>query len=152
LSSFADLFVDQSQLLQRHLQQPRYTTFNSVQAPSASHNCSGVARQAFIRQSGQSGWVGFTFGERLQHPPGTEAEQIGDEAGQLDMCLFQKRLQLVLQPHPIAPNWYFLRVTSATDVARHRAQSSKLIAGHQPLHQAFGIGKIPLASPSSAIG
>src|SRR5258707_14604869 len=34
--------------------------------------------------SGQRRWVGFPVSERLQHPPGTEAEQIGDEAGQLD--------------------------------------------------------------------
>jgi hypothetical protein len=48
--------------------------------------------QALISQSGQSRWVGFPVSERLQHPPGTEAQQIGNEAGQLDMCLFQKRL------------------------------------------------------------
>ncbi len=103
LVQFADLLVDQSQLLQRHLQQP---SVHSIQLRTGTERVAQLFRrstQALIRQSGQSGWVGFPFGERLQHPPGTEAEQIGDEARQLDMCLFPKRLQLVLKPHSIAP-------------------------------------------------
>src|SRR6266403_979857 len=106
-----------------------------------------------ISQSGQSRWVGFPVSERLQHPPGTEAQQIGDETGQLDMGLFQKRLQLVLQPHPIAPQLVLLARYLPPQTLLgigHKAQSQ--FPGHQPLHQAFGVGEIPLASPSSAIG
>jgi hypothetical protein len=34
--------------------------------------------------------------ERLQHALGTDTQQIRDQAGQLNVGLFQKRLQLVL--------------------------------------------------------
>jgi hypothetical protein len=108
LVQFADLLVDQSQLLQRHLQQP---PVHSVQLRTGTERVTQLFRggaQALISQSGQSRWVGFSVSERLQHPLGTKTQQIGDEAGQLDMCLFQKRLQLVLKPHPSAPQLILL--------------------------------------------
>jgi predicted DNA-binding transcriptional regulator len=81
LVQFADLLVDQSQLLQGHLQQP---PVHNIQLLTGTERVAQLFRrsaQALIRQSSQSGWVGFTLGERFQHPLGTEAEQIGDEAG-----------------------------------------------------------------------
>ena len=69
------------------------------------------------------------------------------------MGLFQKRLQLVLQPHVIARQLVL--------PARHRPPQTLLgighkaesqFSGHQSLDQTFGIGKIPLASPPPAIG
>jgi len=45
LVQLADLLVDQSQFLQRHLQQPPVDRLSSAHAPSASHNCAGVARK-----------------------------------------------------------------------------------------------------------
>jgi len=60
-----------------------------MRAPSAAHNCSGVARNFLIGQSGQCYRIRFSISQRLQHAPGTGAEQIGDQAGQLDMSLFQ---------------------------------------------------------------
>ncbi len=81
---FADLLVDQSQLLQRDLQPP---PVDGVQLRTGAERVAQLFRrgaQALISQSGQRRWVGFPVSERLQHPPGTEAEQIGDEAGQLD--------------------------------------------------------------------
>jgi hypothetical protein len=69
------------------------------------------------------------------------------------MCLFQKRLHLVLQPHPIAPQLVLLaryRPPQALFGIWHKAQSQ--FASHEPFYQAFGIDEIPLASPSCAIG
>ena len=40
-----DLSFDQAQFVERQLSSRRYTGLRSVQAPSASHNWSGVARR-----------------------------------------------------------------------------------------------------------
>jgi hypothetical protein len=42
LVQLADLLLKKLQLLQRHLSSRRYAGLSSVQAPSASHNCSGA--------------------------------------------------------------------------------------------------------------
>src|SRR6266403_1199135 len=62
------------------------------------------------------------------------------------MGLFQKCLQLVLQPHPVAPQLVLLaryRPPQTLLGIRHKAQ--RQFSGHQPLHQAFGIAEILLA-------
>src|SRR5438445_6058965 len=64
------------------------------------------------------------------------------------MGFFQKRLQLVLQPHPIAPQLVlFARNCPPSTLLGigHKAQNQ--FPGHQPLHQAFGIREI-LGNPS----
>src|SRR4029077_3379517 len=89
------------------------------------------------RQRGQSCRVRFTFSKCLQHSSGTGAQQIGDQAGQLDVSFFQQRLQVVLQPDVIArPTGAFFASLSATAAARHQAQSSASTPA------------IPVASPS----
>src|SRR5262249_15776153 len=53
-----------------------------------------------------------------------------DQAGQLDMGFFQQRLHLVLQSRPITRQLILFSASPfATDVVRHRAQSSKSIPG-----------------------
>jgi hypothetical protein len=87
------------------------------------------------------GGIGFSVSQRLQHAPCTGAKQIGDQAGQLNMGFFQKGLQLVVQPHPVAPQLILLaryRPPQTLLGIRHKAQ--RQFPGHQPLHQAFGIG------------
>src|SRR6516162_6147929 len=69
------------------------------------------------------------------------------------MDLFQKRLQLVLQPHPIARQLVLLaRYCSPQALLGIGYKAQNQFPGHQPLHQAFGIGEISLASASPAIG
>jgi hypothetical protein len=75
------------------------------------------------RQSRQSRWVGFPVGYCLQHAPRTGAQQIRDEAGQLNVGLFQQRLQLVLQPHVIARQLVFS--------PRHHPPQTLLGIGHK---------------------
>jgi hypothetical protein len=123
LVQLADLLVDQSQFLQRHLQQP---PVDSVQLRTGTQRVAQLFRggaQALIRQRRQSGRAGFPVRERLQHAPGTDAQQIRDEAGQLDMGLFQKSFQLVLQPYPIAPQLILL--------ARHCPPQTLFDLGHK---------------------
>ncbi len=65
------------------------------------------------------------------------------------MGLFQQRLHLVLQPYPIAPQLILLVRNCPPQTLLgigHKAQNQ--FPGHQPLHQAFGVGEIPRASPS----
>jgi hypothetical protein len=62
------------------------------------------------------GWAAFFVTNSLvQDQPNqsalstcTNTQQICDQAGQLDMCHFQKGLYLVLQPHLIAPQLILL--------------------------------------------
>src|SRR6266571_4397388 len=82
----------------------------------------------------------------------TKAQQIRDQAGQLNVGLFQKRLQLILQPHSVARQLVLSprhRPPQTLLGIGHKAQSQ--FPGHQPFHQAFGIGKILLAPPRSAV-
>src|SRR5208283_5417684 len=68
LVQFADLLVDQSQFLQRHLQQP---PVHSVQLRTGTERVTQLFRggaQALISQSGQSGWVGFSV-KSIREPP-----------------------------------------------------------------------------------
>ena len=57
---------------------------NSVQAPSASHNCAGVARKFLsAKEARAAGLVSLRVGKRLQHPPCTRAPvNPGNQAGQ----------------------------------------------------------------------
>src|ERR1700738_718885 len=67
------------------------------------------------------------------------------------MGLFQKGLQLVLQPHPVAPQLVLLaryRPPQTLLGIRHKAQ--RQFSSHQPLHQAFGIDEISLSSAPPA--
>jgi len=70
LVQFADLLVDQSQFLQRHLQQP---PVDGVQLRARAERVAQLCRcgaQALISQNGQGRWAGFTVSERLQHTTG----------------------------------------------------------------------------------
>jgi hypothetical protein len=67
--------------------------------------------------------------------------------------LFEKGLQLVLQPDPIATQLMFLacyRSPQTLLCVGYEAQSKFL--GYESLHQAFSIGKIAFAALSSAVG
>ena len=69
------------------------------------------------------------------------------------MGLFQKGLHSILQPYPIASQLILLARNCPPQTLLaigHKAQNQ--FPGHQPLHQAFGIGEISLASPPPAIG
>jgi hypothetical protein len=67
--------------------------------------------------------------------------------GQLEMGFFQQSFQLILRAHFVAG----LLVPSARDGAPqtlfgigHKAEGQFI--GHQPLHQPFGVGKVPLGA------
>jgi len=64
--------------------------------------------------------------------------------------LFQKRLQLVLQPHRLRVNWYFLRVTVRTDAARASAKA-QISSRATTVSPGVRIRKILLAAPRSAV-
>ena len=73
LVQLADLLLKDLQLVQRHLQEP---TIHGLEVGARAECITQLfwrSAQAFIRQSGDSCWVDFAFGERLQHPPGTGA-------------------------------------------------------------------------------
>jgi hypothetical protein len=109
--------------------------------------------QAIIRQGGESRWTGFSVGQGLQHAPGAGPQQIGNEAGQLDVGLFQQRLQAVLQLYPVAPQLVLGAHERAPQTLlgiRHEAQGQ--LPSHQPPHPTFGVGKVVLASLPCAIG
>src|SRR5215469_16127941 len=138
LVQFADLLVDQPTFLQRHLQQP----------PIASLNCSGVARKRSSAKAAKAAGLvspsARAFNIRRALKPSrseTKLDNLIWASSRRDSNWFCNRIRARL-------NWNFLRVT-----VRHRrcsASGTKLRV--QSLHQAFGIGEIPLASPSSAIG
>src|SRR5215467_6289037 len=140
-------------LLQRHLQQP---SVHGLEIRARAERTAQLFRrgaQALISQTSQSHRVGFTLSQRLQHAPGTGAQQIRVQAGQLHVGLFQQRLHLVLQAHVITRELILPachRPPQTLLGIGHKAQ--RQFPGHQPLHQAFGIGEITLASPSYAIG
>jgi hypothetical protein len=68
------------------------------------------------------------------------------------MGFLQQALEPVLQPDAIAD--HLMAAThhrSPQPLLRIRHEAQRQLLRHQPLHQTFGIGKIPLAPPSSAI-
>jgi hypothetical protein len=124
----------------RHLQHP---PVDGVQLGTGAERVAQLFRrgaQAHISQSGHSRWVGFPVSERLQHPQGTETQQIGDEAGQLDMliCVSSRRDSNWFCSRTRSHlNWYFLRVT-----VRHKR------CGY--FNQARGLSPLPQGEDNDA--
>jgi len=103
LVELTDLLLEELQLLQHHLQQSSVHGLElRARRPSASHNCSGEARKFRSAKVAKAVGLVSPSAQRFQHAPGTGAQQIRDQAGQLNVGLFQKRLQLALQPHSVA--------------------------------------------------
>jgi hypothetical protein len=92
------------------------------------------------------------FGDRTEHAPGTRPEEIGHQTRELDVHLFEQRLEPILKLHPVTRQLIL--------AARHRPPQSLLgighetqgqFAGHQPPHQSLGIGEILLAAHRPAV-
>jgi hypothetical protein len=74
LVQLVDLLFNKLQLLERHFQQP---AVDRVELRARAERVAQLFRrgaQLLIGQGGQSRWLGFTLGERLQHAPGTGAQ------------------------------------------------------------------------------
>ena len=57
--------------------------------------------QAGIGQASLRRRVAFPLRDRFQHAPSTDARQVRDDAGELEMSLFQQSLQAILQLYPV---------------------------------------------------
>src|ERR1700730_16511225 len=98
-------------------------------------------------------WVQLKKEKFLQFAKSSPALKTARFHGAMELSLFQQRLHLVLQPHVIARQLVLsarYRPPQTLLGVGHKAQSQ--FPRHQPLHQAFGIWEIPLASPPPAIG
>jgi hypothetical protein len=76
LIELADLLLKELQLLQCHLQQPPIDGVELCACAQRIAQLFGRGSQLLIGQDSQSRRVGFTISERLQHAPGTGAQQI----------------------------------------------------------------------------
>src|SRR5215472_86716 len=93
------LLLEKLQFLKRHLDQPPIDWVELGTSPQHIAQLGRGGSQALIRQGSQSGRVGFSVSERLQHTTGTNAQKVCDKARQLNMGFFQQALQLVLHPY-----------------------------------------------------
>ena len=96
LVELADLLFDQSQFLEH---QGEESPIDGVEVRARAERVAQLflrGTQALIRQRRQRGWTGFPVSQRLQYAPGTGAQQIRDQAGQLNMGFLQQTLQSVL--------------------------------------------------------
>jgi len=148
----ANVALEERQILERHLEQA------SVDGTELLAGIEGVAQllgrgpQAMIGQGGQRPGVGRPVGQRLEHPPGADAQQVRDQARQLDVGLFQQRFQPVLELDPVARQLDLRardRAPQPLFGRGHEAQGQLL--GDQPPHQPFGVREVPLAPPSRAV-
>jgi hypothetical protein len=105
-----------------------------------------------ISQGGQRPGVGGPVGQRFEQPPGAHAEEVRDQARELEGGLFQQRLQPVLELDPGARQLDLRaghRPPQALLGRGYEAQDQLL--GDQPLHQPFGVREVALAPPSRAV-
>ena len=103
-------------------------------------------------QRGEDGGIGLAVGQRLQHAAGADAQQIGDEARELDVRFLEQRFQAVLQLDAVARDLVLAPHHGPPEPllgVGHKAQGQLL--SDQPLHQPLRIREILLAPAGSAI-
>ncbi|PYY11292.1 MAG: hypothetical protein DMG69_04320 [Acidobacteria bacterium] len=86
----ADLLLDQLQVRQCHFHE---LTVDRVELGAGAQRVAQLCRcgtQALIGQGGQSRRIRCSFGQCMQHPSCTGAEQVRNQTGQLDMGFFQQ--------------------------------------------------------------
>src|SRR5215472_13749768 len=96
LVELTHLLLEELQFLECHLDQP---AIDRVELGASAQRVTQLRRggsQALIRQGSQSGGIGFSVRERLQHTTSTHSQQVCNKARQLNMRFFQQALQLVL--------------------------------------------------------
>ena len=111
LVQLADLLLEELQLLQHHLQQP---SVHGLEFRARTERIAQLFRggsQLLISQSGQSRRVGFSLSQRLQHAASTSAQQIRDQAGQLDWASSNSASSWFCSRTLSRVSWYFVRVT-----------------------------------------
>jgi hypothetical protein len=64
-----------------------------------------------MRERGHRHGIGGVVGDRLEHSPGTRAQEIRDQARELDVRFFEQRLQRLCSCTRAHVSWYFRRVT-----------------------------------------
>src|SRR5262249_9620183 len=80
-----------------------------------------------------------SYWQEFAPPARADPQQIGNQARQLDVGLFQQSFQTVLQLHPVARQLVLGACHSPPQALfgiRHKAQNE--LTRHQPLHQSFG--------------
>jgi len=96
LVELANLLLQQVPLLKRHLHQ---STINRIEFLACAERIRQLllrGTQAPIAEGGERRGVTLSLGERLQDPSPAEAQQVRDQAGQLDVRFFQQSLQPVV--------------------------------------------------------
>jgi len=78
LVELTDVLLDELQLLQRHLQQSAVDRIEFRARPERVAQLFRGGPQLLICQGGQSCWLRFSIGERMQHASGTGAQQVRD--------------------------------------------------------------------------
>ena len=140
------------QLFQRELQQP---TVDRMQRRARLEGIAQLRRrraQARVRQRRQGDGIRLAIRQRLQHASCAGAQQIRDEAGQLDVRFLEQRLQPVVELHAVARDLV---------LAPHHGPPEPLLGvGHetqgqllrdQALHQPFRIRKVLLPPAGATI-
>ena len=112
----------------------------------------GRGAQARVRERRQGGRIRFAVRQRLQHAAGADAQQVGHEAGHLDVRFLEQRLQPVVELHAVARDLVL--------AAHHGPPEPLLGVGHkaqgqllrdQALHQPLRIREVLLAAAGPAI-
>ena len=75
----------------------------SLQAPSASLNCSGVARKRSSAKAAKAAGLVSPSARAFSIRRALKPSRSETKLDKLDMGFFEKRFQLVLQPDPSAP-------------------------------------------------
>lgn len=79
--------------------------------------------------------------DRLEHAAGARSEQIGHQTRELDVHLFEERLEPILELHPVTGQLILAACHRAPQPPRRIGhETQREFAGDQASHQALGIG------------
>jgi hypothetical protein len=102
LIELTELILDQSQFLQRQLQQSPIYGMKIRPRTESGAQLVGRCAQALVRQCGQGRRIRLAVGECLEHAACVGTQQIGDETRELDVRFFEQRLQSVVELDAVA--------------------------------------------------